>query len=257
MLNYKNTILLFAFLISALLAANFYWPVPVGVYIFVTLLFLAVIFYGSYFIHSNFFIPVLCHGNENENKVALSFDDGPLDDHTEKILDTLKNNNVQAAFFCIGKRVKNHSAIVQRMNNDGHLIGNHSYSHHFFFDLFTKAKMRFELDSTNTEIENIIHRKPLLFRPPYGVTTPNLAKVIRATGMLPVGWSLRSMDTVIKNESQLVNKIRRRLQPGDVLLLHDSSSITVNSLQQIIDTIKQKGFELVRLDQLLKIKAYA
>ncbi|MBL0342734.1 MAG: polysaccharide deacetylase family protein [Bacteroidetes bacterium] len=96
-----------------------------------------------------------------------------------------------------------------------------------------------------------------LFRPPYGVTTPVVAKVISETGMQPIGWSLRSMDTVIKDEAKLVLKIKNNLKSGDIILLHDTAAVTLAALQQIINEIKAKGFKIVRIDQLLNIEPYA
>ena len=116
--------------------------------------------------------------------------------------------------------------------------------------------MKQELEDTNKVVEKVISKKMKFFRPPYGVTTPILAKAIQETGMLPVGWSVRSMDTVIKSETTLINKLSADLKPGDVLLLHDTARVTIDSLQQIILTIKNKGLKPVRLDQLLKMEAY-
>jgi len=95
------------------------------------------------------------------------------------------------------------------------------------------------------------------FRPPYGVTNPNLAKAIKAGNYHSIGWSVRSMDTVAKTEQKLLLKITTNLKSGDIVLLHDSVDITIQTLQKIIDAIKAKGFEIVRLDKLLNLEAYA
>ena len=240
-----------------LIIFDYFYPVTRWAYVLLLLLFSFILFYGSYFINSGFYIPVTCNGDRQKKQVALTFDDGPVEDKTSAILDTLRKNNVHAAFFCIGNRMKNLPSVVQRMEQEGHLVGNHSFTHHFFFDLFTRNKMKQELDATNETATTIISRKPRLFRPPYGVTTPVLARAISECTMFPVGWSLRSMDTVTKSENKLIHKIEMNIKPGDIVLLHDTESVTVSSLQKIIDLIRSKGLEPVRLDQLLKTNAYA
>lgn len=240
----------------ALLTLDFFVSFPLWLYIVPVFLFSLILFYGSYYIGSDFHIPVLCKANTVKKEVALTFDDGPVEKNTSLILDVLKQNNVPAAFFCIGKRMSENPSLTKRINDEGHLLGNHSYSHHFFFDLFSKKAMLNELKETNRIAEGIMNKKLRLFRPPYGVTTPVLAKAISEGGYLPVGWSLRSMDTTTKDKTKLVNKISNNIKPGDVILLHDSAKVTGESLQTIIDSVCKKGFKFVRLDQLLKIEAY-
>jgi peptidoglycan/xylan/chitin deacetylase (PgdA/CDA1 family) len=241
---------------TVLIITDFIYGISPWFYAIAVVMYSLLLFYGSYFIQSGFYVPVTCVGETKQKQVALTFDDGPVELKTEAILDTLQKNNIQASFFCIGNRMKNYPALVKRMNNEGHLVGNHSFSHHFFFDLFPGKKMREELKDTNLAAEEIINLSPRLFRPPYGVTTPVLAKVITQSQMQPIGWSLRSMDTVTKDENKLIEKITKKIKAGDIILLHDTATVTVNSLQKIIDVIRQKGLEPVRLDQLLNIKAY-
>ncbi len=257
MLTYKNAIKAFAIVLTAMIAFDYFLSVPVGLYFILILLFFMVIFYGSYFIHSNFFIPAVCHGNRKSNKVAITFDDGPSPQHTTEILDILKANNVNAAFFCIGKNIQSNPELTKRIIAEGHMIGNHSYSHHFFFDFFSRMKMINEIDTTNHAVANITGTRPIFFRPPYGVTTPVLAKAIQTAGMITIGWSLRSMDTVTKEKNRLVTNIGSKLRGGDILLLHDTEKVTAAALQDIIELIKQKGLEVVRLDHLVNSRVYA
>jgi peptidoglycan/xylan/chitin deacetylase (PgdA/CDA1 family) len=199
---------------------------------------------------------VACNAATTKNEIALTFDDGPVEKNTEQILDILKSNGVEATFFCIGERISQNPSIIKRMDAENHLIGNHSFTHHFFFDLFSKEKMKQEINDTNQALEKITNRKMKFFRPPYGVTTPVLAKAIQETGLRPIGWNVRSMDTVIKNEKQLLSKIKGKLKAGDVLLFHDTATVTINSLQTILNEIKQQGLQPVRLDKLFNTEAY-
>ncbi len=256
MLTFKNTLLSYFLLVALIMVASRFMLVPVWIFIVLTIVLFAILFYGSYFINSNFYLDVICNATNIKNEVSLTFDDGPVEGNTDEILDILKENNVQATFFCIGKRITKNQSLVQRMDAEGHLIGNHSFSHHFFFDLYSLIQMKKEMNDTNTIIEKIINKKMNFFRPPYGVTTPVLAKAIKEIGVLPIGWNIRSMDTVIKNETKLVEKIKNRLKPGSVILLHDTSGVTVRSLQAIINEIKASGLKPVRLDHLLNLQAY-
>lgn len=114
-----------------------------------------------------------------------------------------------------------------------------------------------ELMRTRKTGQNILNKRIRFFRPPYGVTTPNLARVIRDSASFPVGWSLRSYDTRAKDPSALAMKIGKRVRPGDIILLHDTMKVTTEALQGILDAIRGKGLQPVRLDKLLNQVPYA
>ena len=257
MLNFKivNIILIILLLLIAGINMRFY--VPWYAYAIILLLYSLVLFYGSYYIGSNFFMKVLCRANPTTKQIAISFDDGPAQAHTAEILDILKSNNVPAVFFCIGKNITGNEYLLKKIAADGHIIGNHSYSHHFWFDLFSTKKMREDLELMNEQVKKITGFTPLLFRPPYGVTTPNMKKVMQQTGLTAVGWNVRSLDTVINDKETLLKKITGLLQPGAIILLHDTSSTTLSILPSFIAGCKEQGYEFVRLDHLLNITPYA
>ena len=106
-------------------------------------------------------------------------------------------------------------------------------------------------------LKDTIGQKPKLFRPPYGVTNPNLKKAIINGNYIPVGWSIRSFDTVIKNEDRLLKRVLRQLKTGAVFLFHDTSNITVVILPAVIKYIQSNGYEIIRLDKMLNLQAYA
>lgn len=218
--------------------------------------YLLLIIYGASNIRSDFFMKVSSGGDETYAEVALTFDDGPSPETTPQILDILKKNDITAAFFCIGEKAAEHPELMQRISDEGHIIGNHSYSHHFFFDFLSHDNMVREIRNTNKVIEKIVRKRIHLFRPPYGVTTPVLAKAVKKAKMTPIGWTLRSMDTVTTDPVKLVSKISKNLRPGDVILLHDTARVTVDSLQQIIDSINQKELDIIPVDTLLNVNAY-
>ena len=219
-------------------------------------LYLGLLVLGAIFIRWNFFVPSLHHGDRSSRQLALSFDDGPAA-HTEDILDVLQAEGVAAAFFSIGKHAAASPEIVRRWHNEGHIVGNHSYDHSFHFDWKDRNAMAAEIRRTNETIHNITGQTPRLFRPPYGVTNPALSQAASLTAMTSVGWSLRSFDTRARNADVLLKRITSRVKGGDIILLHDSVSLTAGILTALIHACREKGFTFVRLDKLLDIDAYA
>ncbi|MFT3932030.1 MAG: polysaccharide deacetylase family protein [Chitinophagaceae bacterium] len=257
MLNFRTTNIVFISLalVAIVLASKnmVHWLTLLPLLIVYSL----VLFYGSYYVGSNFFMKVLCKRTTTKKQIAISFDDGPVEAYTTEILDLLKTANVPAAFFCIGKNIAGREAILQRIIAEGHVIGNHSYSHHFWFDLFSAKKMKNDLEQMNETVKNVTGLLPKLFRPPYGVTTPNMRKATDALGVTAIGWNIRSMDTVIKEEDKLFDKVSQQLQPGSIVLLHDTSKATLTMLPRFIEAARDKGYEFVRVDKLLNVSPYA
>jgi len=249
--------ILFISLVVLCLAAQRVYSVPVYFYIILVGVYSLVLFYGCYYVGSNFFIPIICSLKTDKKVIALSFDDGPVAENTLQILQLLKNNNAQAAFFCIGSRIAGNEAILKQAYDEGHIIGNHTFSHHFWFDMFSAKKMLTDMRMMDQAMDNVIGKTPKLFRPPYGVTNPNLKKAIIQGNYIPVGWSMRSMDTVIKDEKKLLNKVISKIKPGAVFLFHDTSNTTVAVLPAIIKHIQANGYEIIRLDKMLNLQAYA
>jgi peptidoglycan/xylan/chitin deacetylase (PgdA/CDA1 family) len=207
------------------------------------LVYVVVLFCGSYFIQWGFFLKSVCSVKTTENLIALSFDDGPDPVKTQYILDILKTNQTEAAFFCIGEKIIGNEELLDRMVHEGHIIGNHSFSHHFLFDLFSARKMLVEIKAMSQSVKIVTGFSPRFFRPPYGVTNPNLKKAIVQSGVVSVGWSLRSYDTVIRNEDRLLSKILDSLKPGAILLLHDTSDTMLAILPRSLREFKKQDLK--------------
>lgn len=231
--------------------------VPYFVYVLLLLTYSLVVFYGCVNIASGFFIPVTCKGNPSGNEIAISFDDGPAKEHTAAILHVLEQENVKAAFFCIGNRIQGNEHLLRKIMEAGHIIGNHSFSHHFWFDLFSPEKMLNDMQMMDEAVQKVTGLQPKLFRPPYGVTNPNLKKAIIRGKYIPVGWSVRSMDTVTKDEQKLFEKVMAGLHPGAVFLFHDTCESTLKLLPIFIKEVKKRGYQFVPLDKLLHLTPYA
>src|SRR5688572_2761957 len=225
-------------------------------YALVGIIYLNIQAYGAAVLSAEFFMPVKFQGDRASNKIAITFDDGPIPVMTEKILDVLKTHKAPAAFFCIGNRVNDYPALTKRIYDAGHLIGNHSYWHGAMFDLQSADKIAKELRDTDSAIEKVIHKKPNFFRPPYGVTNPMVATAVAKGGYKTIGWTIRSFDTMTKNGNVLLERITKSLKGGDVILFHDYSTATLEILPAFLDEVAKLGLKIVRVDELLKEKAY-
>ncbi|WP_298738232.1 polysaccharide deacetylase family protein [uncultured Chitinophaga sp.] len=254
---YRVTNIITFVLLAVLLALHNLWaPLPWWIFALLLAGYTAILVWGSMSIAAGFYLPVTCKVNTAEKVVALTFDDGPQGSFTPQVLDILAAQHAPAAFFCIGKNIEANEPLLQRMHAEGHLLGNHSYSHHFWFDLFGAGQMLEELRLTDTLIENATGLRPRFFRPPYGVTNPNLRKAVTRGGYFPLGWNIRSLDTIARKEEELLHRIISRLQPGSIILLHDSMDITVKILPALIEGIRSKGYAIARIDKILNVPAY-
>lgn len=257
MLNFRNTNIFFISLLTVLIGVDTSHSLPVYIYPLLVVFYSMVIFYGCYYVGSNFFIKIICSAATDKKEIAISFDDGPVVSHTPEILRLLQQEDIKATFFFIGNRIAGNENILTQIKEDGHIIGNHSYSHHFWFDMFSSKKMLQDMKAMDDELKRVTGLQPRLFRPPYGVTNPNLKKAIINGNYIPVGWSVRSMDTVIKEEEKLLEKINRSIKPGAVFLFHDTSKTTLNVLPAFIKEVKNRGYNIIPLDKLLHLNPYA
>ena len=257
MLNFRNTNIFFIALLAVLIGVHITRGLPVYIYPIVVFIYSLIVFYGCYYIAASFFIKVVCSAKTDKKEIAISFDDGPAENYTAAVLAILKENNIPAAFFCIGKRIAGNEKLLKQIDEEGHIIGNHSFSHDTWFDLFSSAKMLADLQQMDETMFKAIEKKPKLFRPPYGVTNPNLKKAIIRGNYIPVGWNVRSFDTVIKDKKKLLDRISKRIQPGAVFLFHDTCASTLAALPAFIKEVKVRGYTFARLDKMLNLPTYA
>lgn len=212
----------------------------------------AFLFYASYSIRAGIYVRACCQGKIRRKVVALTFDDGPDGTYTPKVLDLLKEQGLKACFFCIGDRVAAHPELVDRMIREGHLVGNHSMHHRWWFPLLPVRQMSRELRQTRELLEKQTGQKNDLFRPPFGVTNPTVARVVRQLHYQVVGWSIRSLDTGSRNPERIVRRIRRQLHPGAIILLHDRLPWSREVLEKLLIVLKEEGYEVVRVDEYFK-----
>jgi len=257
-MKFKTTnIIAGTLLVTLLLVNNFFTAIPWWGFVLLIWGYASVVFWGCVTISSGYFLPVLCKAKTNEQVVALTFDDGPHPVYTAQILNTLQKLGVPATFFCIGKNITGNELLLTRIEDEGHTIGNHSYSHDFWFDMFGSRKMLADLQQMDQETLRATGLKPLLFRPPYGVTNPNVRRAVNKGKYMPIGWSIRSLDTIAKDKQKLLSRITGDMKAGDIILLHDCVEMTANILLELIEEINKNGFKIVPLDKMLNVNAYA
>jgi peptidoglycan/xylan/chitin deacetylase (PgdA/CDA1 family) len=204
--------------------------------------------YASAAIRSGIYLKAVCRLETGEKVVALTFDDGPDSMITPKILDILAAYKIQALFFCIGHKMEGQERLLQRMVDEGHGLGNHTEGHSAFFPLRPLAKMKKDMQKCEERIQAFMHSRPF-FRPPFGVTNPTVAKAVAQLGYQTMGWNVRSFDTAKKNYRNVVKRINKKLQPGNIILLHDTTPAMPELLTDIINHARLQGYRFVRADK--------
>ncbi|WP_245815517.1 polysaccharide deacetylase family protein [Seinonella peptonophila] len=201
---------------------------------------------------------VIFRGSAKSKRVALTFDDGPDDKYTLKILEILRKEQVRATFFVMGKMVHNHPEILKRIDQEGHIIGNHTWSHPQLTHL-SDAKVKKEVNSTTQEIQKQIGKRVNLVRPPYGAVNKSVIQEIKGNHYYVINWDVDTNDWRGRTGKQIEQTVKQTGKSGSIVLQHNAGKTlqgTVDALPAIIKELKSKGYELVTLDQLLSIPPY-
>ncbi|WP_343246940.1 polysaccharide deacetylase family protein [Diplocloster hominis] len=180
-------------------------------------------------------------------KIALTFDDGPHPVFTPELLDGLKERNVQATFFVIGKNVTGNEEIIKRMADDGHLIGNHTFDHVEITKL-SQEEASDEIVRTSDLVEEITGSPTEYVRPPFGLWKDDLECGIQ---MIPVMWTVDPLDWTTGNATNVVNKVVTKVKENDIILLHDYYESSVQAALRIVDILQKEGYEFVTVDELI------
>lgn len=241
MLKFWPTTILFCFGIPAFFYFHHNYNLSYWYLIIWIKLFFIIQFFGAYLIRLNFHIKSVNSLSKQHKKVLLTFDDGPHNPNTLKVLEVLKKHDVKAVFFIIGKNIQANEFILKQIIEEGHQIGNHSFSHSNFFDVWTTKKVTSDIESCQKIIDQY-QINSNLFRPPFGVTNPNIAKAVKNLNLISVGWNIRSYDTSTKSIKKINERILSRLKPGAIILLHDRLDFMPELLDELIVSIKAKGY---------------
>ncbi|MFE2561152.1 polysaccharide deacetylase family protein [Streptomyces sp. NPDC059352] len=182
--------------------------------------------------------------------IALTFDAGPGKD-TPRLLDVLKEEQVPATFFLLGrKHVDRYPEVVKRIADEGHEVANHTWSHRILTDL-DEAEVREELSLTQTAVERITGRKPTLMRPPQGRTDDKVSKVSKELGLAQILWSITAKDYSTTDSALIRQRVLDQAHGDGIILLHDIYDGTVPAVPSIIEELKRRGFTFVTVSELL------
>ncbi len=236
--------------------------------------------WASASIRSGVYVRAFCREKTDRKVVYLTFDDGPHPPETERVLDVLRERGARATFFLIGSKVSGNEAVLRRMLEEGHALGLHTYSHAGTFPLLSFDKMLADVNEGKRAVESVAGKKISLFRPPFGVTNPTIAKVVRTLGLHTVGWDVRSFDTMFCKSSEhsckqsgysckqsehsceqsgysckqsghdwyvsVVERIMKQVRPGSVILLHDRLDGASELLALLLDSLAASGYDFTR-----------
>lgn len=236
--------------------------------------------WASASIRSGVYVRAFCREKTDRKVVYLTFDDGPHPPETERVLDVLRERGARATFFLIGSKVSGNEAVLLRMLEEGHALGLHTYSHAGTFPLLSFDKMLADVNEGKRAVESVAGKKISLFRPPFGVTNPTIAKVVRTLGLRTVGWDVRSFDTMFCKSSEhsckqsgysckqsehsckqsgysckqsghdwyvpVVERIMKQVRPGSVILLHDRLDGASELLALLLDSLAASGYDFTR-----------
>lgn len=185
--------------------------------------------------------------DEVQKKIAITFDDGPHPHYTEQLLDGLKERGVVATFFVTGEHAKLHPDVIKRMQEEGHLIGNHTYSH---IQLTKKNREKFkeELIATNEVLKEITGEETEFVRPPYGSWDKSFEKELN---MFPVLWTVDPLDWSSKNVNRIVEKILSKAGENDIILMHDYYETSVTAALKAVDELLEEGYTFVTVEEIL------
>ena len=199
-----------------------------------------------------------CGLPQSSKQLALTYDDGPNDPHTLKLLDVLAKHNVKATFFLIGRYVRMRPDIVRDLVQAGHVVGNHTQTHPLL--IFQRAaRVRRELEECQAAISEAVGSPASLFRPPFGGRRPVVMRIIREMGMKPVMWNITGYDWNAKSADDIENMVSRRVRGGNVILLHDGGHLemgadrsrTVEATERLITKFHAQGYSFVTIPQML------
>jgi peptidoglycan-N-acetylglucosamine deacetylase len=191
-------------------------------------------------------------------QMALTFDDGPNDPHTLRLLEVLAKHNIHATFFLIGRYVQQRPDIVRELVKAGHVVGNHTFTHPLL--IFKNADdVRTELHHCDQALIDAVGEHSNLFRPPFGGRRPAVLRLARQMGLQPIMWNVTGYDWNASSVAHIEDKVTRQVRGGDVILLHDGGhlnfgadrSYTVTATDRLISRYRAEGYEFVTIPEMM------
>lgn len=187
--------------------------------------------------------------DKSKKMIALTFDDGP-NYNTSKVIDVLNKYDIKATFFVLGSRAINNKDILKKMADSGMEIGNHTYNH-LLLTKYDENKIRSEIEDTSEVIYSATKKRPKLLRPSYGSVNNKIKKV---ANMPIIIWDIDTLDWKYHNSKRITSRVVNKVRDGDIILMHDIYSASLNALSNIISILQDNGYEFVTIDELFYYK---
>ena len=193
--------------------------------------------------------------------IALTFDDGPYPPYTERLLDLLKKKKARATFFLVAEQAQRHPDLVRRMAEEGHTVGLHAYRHRDFLKL-TEADKQIDVNQGKNALQAVLGKAPAYWRPPHGFRDFSVMEVAAALQLTVVNWSVIPRDWTGIGGREIYHRVMDKAEDGAIVLLHDGDSpyykasrqSTVDAVALLVDSLREKGYHLVSLDEYERIK---
>ncbi|MCJ7783064.1 MAG: polysaccharide deacetylase family protein [Desulfobacterales bacterium] len=220
--------------------------------------YLAIFILGVSKLKLNFFIKATCRGDASAKRVALTFDDGPDPAATPNLLKVLKRHEIKAAFFPIGTKARDYPEIIKQIDQEGHILGNHSFRHAWWTNFLISGALDREIIMAQEAIEAAIGKVPAYFRPPMGLTNPHLRRGLKKHGLSVVGWDVRPFDFRTSTD-KVIKRVLKKIRNGSIILLHDTGRDPADLARltdELVTEIKARKYTFTELEELTGVRAY-
>lgn len=220
--------------------------------------YLVIFILGVSILKLNFFVKATCRGDATAKRVALTFDDGPDPAATPNLLKVLKRHEIKAAFFPIGTKTRDYPEIIKQIDQEGHILGNHSFRHAWWTNFLISGALDREIRMAQEAIEAAIGKVPAYFRPPMGLTNPHLSRGLKKHGLSVVGWDVRSFDIRTSTE-KVIKRVLKKIRNGSIILLHDTGRAPADLARltdELVTEIKARKYTFSELEELTGVRAY-
>lgn len=206
----------------------------------------------------NYFSRSFHRGSKSDNTVTLTFDDGPDPSGTPKLLSVLSRHGVKAAFFIIGRKAEEYPDLLRKIDEQGHVIGNHFYSHTWYTPFFTGRSLQREVAATQKAIQSAVAKVPNFLRPPAGLTNPHFPGILKRQRLSLIGWDVRPFDTSNK-AGVVIERVIRKIRSGSVILIHEGTR-DPDELAKMVEIIIRRllalGYTFTGLEEMTCLPAY-
>lgn len=220
--------------------------------------YLVIFILGVSVLKLNFFVKATCRGDSTAKRVALTFDDGPDPVATRSLLEVLRHHQIKAAFFPIGTKNRDYPEMIKKIDQEGHILGNHSFRHAWWTNFLISGGLDREIRMAQEAIDAAVGKVPAYFRPPMGLTNPHLRRALKKHGLSVVGWDVRPFDTTASTE-KVIKRVLKKIRNGSIIALHDTGRVPddlVRLTDELVIKIKERNYTFSNLEELTGIRAY-